>query len=183
MPSASRAEGGGGGRRFKQALLLNLILGLKKGGVASREMTFHDRKTAIKRAADAALAAARGAAPRWSRSLAADSSSSVAAEPCNNSPATATPPSSRKMICRKIILRRSLLRRRPRKAYGSGGGGVARAMMRKRASLLKEIVPGGRALDMSALIGETLDYAVSLKAQVDAMQLLVKILQEQKKIE
>uniref|UniRef100_A0A0E0K649 IBH1-like N-terminal domain-containing protein n=1 Tax=Oryza punctata TaxID=4537 RepID=A0A0E0K649_ORYPU len=181
MPSASarvQAGGGGGGGsgRFKRALLRNLILGLRKGGVASREMGFHERKSAIKRAADAALAAARGGAPCWSRSLAAELAQH-----------RSLPPSSRKMICKKIV-RRSL-RRRPRpannttattKAYGGGGVVLARAMVRKRASVLKEIVPGGKALDMCALLGETLDYAVSLKAQVDVMQLLVRTLQEHK---
>uniref|UniRef100_A0A0E0CSE8 IBH1-like N-terminal domain-containing protein n=1 Tax=Oryza meridionalis TaxID=40149 RepID=A0A0E0CSE8_9ORYZ len=190
MPSArvqgGGGDGGGGSGRFKRALLRNLILGLRKGGVASREMGFHERKGAIKRTADAALAAARGAAPCWSRSLAAELAQ---APQQHRSPSS---PSSRKMICKKIV-RRSLIRRRRRpirpannttaattKAYGGGGGGVARAMVRKRASVLKEIVPGGKALDMCALLGETLDYAVSLKAQVDVMQLLVRTLQEQK---
>lgn len=196
MPSArvqaggggNGGAGGGGSGRFKRALLRNLILGLRKGGVASGEMGFHERKSAIKRAADAALAAARGAAPCWSRSLAAELAQ---APQQHRSPPS---PSPRKMICRKIV-RRSLIRRRRRpirpannttaattKAYGGGGGGggVARAMVRKRASVLKEIVPGGKALDMCALLGETLDYAVSLKAQVDVMQLLVRTLQEQK---
>ncbi|EAZ24899.1 hypothetical protein OsJ_08677 [Oryza sativa Japonica Group] len=71
MPSArvqaggggNGGAGGGGSGRFKRALLRNLILGLRKGGVASGEMGFHERKSAIKRAADAALAAARGPAP------------------------------------------------------------------------------------------------------------------------
>jgi hypothetical protein len=39
-------------------------------------------------------------------------------------------------------------------------------------------VPGGRGMaDECTLLGETLDYAVSLRAQVDAMQLLLRTLQ------
>ncbi|XP_015689139.2 transcription factor IBH1-like 1 [Oryza brachyantha] len=193
-PGVQAAGGGGGGSgRLKRALLRNLILGLRKAGVASREMGFHERKSAIKRAADAALASARGDAPCWSRSLAAElarhRSSAIrpapSAEPCK---ALATPPRpSRKMVCKKI-LRRSLLRRpKPgnttaaNRAYGAGVV-LARAMVRKRTNVLKEIVPGGKALDVCTLLGETLDYAVSLKAQVDVMQLLVRTLQEQKKL-
>ncbi|KAG8059169.1 hypothetical protein GUJ93_ZPchr0002g23356 [Zizania palustris] len=182
--------GGGGSGRFKRALLRNLIIGLRKGGVASREMGFRERKDAIKRAADAALASARGAAPCWSRSLAADvvaqqhrsSGTANSSGECCKAP----PPSPRKMIVCKKILRRSLRRPRPGNATTSkkyGAGVVARAMlMRKRTSVLKEIVPGGKALDVCTLMAETLDYAVSLKAQVDVMQLLVRILQEQNAI-
>ncbi|KAF0931109.1 hypothetical protein E2562_002469 [Oryza meyeriana var. granulata] len=201
MPSARVVPGvqagggsGGGPGRFKRALLRNLILGLRKGGVASSEMGFHERKRDIKRAADAALAATRGGAPCWSRSLAAELAQhrSVAPGPASSGESCKAPPpppsSSRKMFCKKIV--RSL-RRWPRpvnnttaanKAYGGAGAGVvlARAMVRKRTSVLKEIVPGGKALDMCTLLGETLDYAVSLKAQVDVMQLLVRTLQEQK---
>jgi hypothetical protein len=42
------------------------------------------------------------------------------------------------------------------------------------------VVPGGRGMDECTLLGETLDYAVSLKAQVDAMQLLVRALKAPK---
>ncbi|KAL5211496.1 hypothetical protein ABZP36_022343 [Zizania latifolia] len=181
--------GGGGSGKFKRALLRNLILGLRKGGVASREMGFHERKDAIKRAADAALASARGAAPCWSRSLAAEIAQQHRSPgPANSSgeccKAPPPPPSPRKMIVCKKIVRRSLRRPRPGNATASskeyGAGALARAMLRKRTTVLKEIVPGGKALDVCTLLGETLDYAVSLKAQVDVMQLLVRALQERK---
>lgn len=172
-----------GSKQFKQALLKNLLLGLRKRGVASREMSFQERKNAIKHAADAALASARGGAPCWSRTLAAE----LAHRRTRSTHLLAKPPSERmpsasKMMCKKI-LRRSL-RPRPRKAtaakaYGSAGV-LARAMVRKRTRVLKEIVPGGKPLDECTLLGETLDYVRSLKAQVDVMQLLVRALQAPK---
>ncbi|KAG8072701.1 hypothetical protein GUJ93_ZPchr0006g42224 [Zizania palustris] len=186
------AGGGGGSGKFKRVLLRNLILGLRKGGVASREMGFHERKDAIKRAADAALASTRGAAPCWSRSLEAELAQQLhySPGPTNSSGecCKAPPPPTRKMIVCKKIVRRSLRRPRPgnatasSKAYGAGEAGVLamRAILRKRTAVLKEIVPGGKALDGCTLLGETLDYAVSLKAQVDVMQLLVRALQERK---
>ena len=59
-----------GTMQFKRALLKSLLLGLRERGVASREMGFLERKRAIRRAADAALASARGAdATRWSQAL------------------------------------------------------------------------------------------------------------------
>ncbi|KAL5206959.1 hypothetical protein ABZP36_031394 [Zizania latifolia] len=185
--------GGSGSGRFKRALLRNLILGLRKGGVASREMGFRERKDAVKRAADAALASARGVAPCWSRSLAADvvaqqhrlPGTANSSNECCKAAAAPRPSSPRKMIFCKKILRRSLRPPRPGNATASntyGASVVARAMLRKRTSVLKEIVPGGKALDVCTLMEETLDYAMSLKAQVDVMQLLVRILQEQNAI-
>jgi hypothetical protein len=41
-------------------------------------------------------------------------------------------------------------------------------MVRERTRVLRGIVPGGEGLDDECtLLGETLDYAVCLKAQVD----------------
>ncbi|TVU28810.1 hypothetical protein EJB05_20343 [Eragrostis curvula] len=53
-------------------------------------------------------------------------------------------------------------------------------MVRRRTRALRDIVPGGRGMDECTLLGETLDYAVSLKAQVDTMQLLLRALQAPK---
>lgn len=173
-----------GSKQFKRAILKNLLLGLRKGGVASREMSLQDRKNAVRRAADAALATARGAAPRWSRSLAADLSRGLRPRPVlATKSASSSERGPRKVVaCRRISSRRrSPLRARPKsKAAGKAAGGVlARAMVRRRTRALREVVPGGRGMvDECTLLGETLDYAVSLKAQVDAMQLLVRVLDQ-----
>ncbi|CAN6245818.1 unnamed protein product [Urochloa humidicola] len=160
-------------KKFRHAILKNLLLGLRKGGAASRGMGFHERRTAIRRAADAALATARGAAPRWSRSLAAELSQG------HRRPSSSDCKPPIRMVCKRISRRR--FRARPKsKAAAKSAGVVAMIMVRKRARALREIVPGGRGMDECTLLGETLDYAVSLKAQVEAMQLLLRTLQAPK---
>lgn len=175
-PSLSMLQGS---KQFKHAILKNLLLGLRKGGVASRDMSFHERKNAIRHAADAALATARGAAPCWSRSLTTELSHGRHLRHAKSTPSECK--SRSKMVCKNRILRRSLRRRPKSKATAKAARVVvARAMVRRRARALREIVPGGRGMDECTLLGETLDYAVSLKAQVDAMQLLVRALQAPK---
>ncbi|XP_022684211.1 transcription factor IBH1-like 1 isoform X2 [Setaria italica] len=170
-----------GSKKFRQAILKNLLLGLRKGGAASRGMGFHERRSAIRRAADAALATARGAAPRWSRSLAAELSPQGRLPPATSAPSSSECKLPSKMSCAKRIPRRRL-RARPksRATAKQAAGALARVMVRKRARALREIVPGGRGMDECTLLGETLDYAVSLKAQVEAMQLLLRTLQAPK---
>jgi hypothetical protein len=175
-----------GSKRFRDAILKNLLLGLGKGSAAaSRGMGLHERRSAIRRAADAALATARGAAPRWSRSLAAELSQGGRDEHLIR-PARSAPSSSEckspmsKMVCSKRIPRRRLRARPKSRATAKAAGVLARVLARKRARALREIVPGGRGMDECTLLGETLDYAVSLKAQVEAMQLLLRTLQAPK---
>jgi hypothetical protein len=85
-----------------------------------------------------------------------------------------------KMVCSKRIPRRRLRARPKSRATAKAAGVLARVLARKRARALREIVPGGRGMDECTLLGETLDYAVSLKAQVEAMQLLLRTLQAPK---
>ncbi|TVU28841.1 hypothetical protein EJB05_20376, partial [Eragrostis curvula] len=170
-----------GSKQFKRAILKNLVLGLRKRGVASRDMSFHERKSAVRHAADAALAAARGTAPCWSRSLAAELSRGQDAQlrPATSASEEYTP---RKMtMCKRISRRRRSIRARPKsKATAKAADVLARVMVRRRTRALRDIVPGGRGMDECTLLGETLDYAVSLKAQVDTMQLLLRALQAPK---
>ncbi|CAM0943537.1 unnamed protein product [Alopecurus aequalis] len=171
-----------GSKQFKQALLESLLLGLRKHGVAaSRDTGFHDRKRAIRLAADAALANARGAdATRWSRTMLAASTELPQRRQLTRGAKSAS--ASSKLICEQVlrIRRRSHRPRRPRKARDSAGV-LARAMARKRTKVLKGLVPGAEGLDDECtLLQETLDYAVCLKAQVDVMQLLVRALQAAK---
>lgn len=186
MPSGS---GSGSEQKFRRAILKNLLLGLRKeaGAAASMCASFGERKDAIRRAADAALAAARGTAPRWSRSLAAELSQGRRRRRHRNDdddePRLQLRAAKGAAACRKVSRRR--LRARPKSsrlaATAKAAGAIARVMMvRRRAGALREIVPGGRGMaDECTLLGETLDYAVSLKAQVDAMQILLRTLQQQ----
>uniref|UniRef100_A0ACD5YUJ1 Uncharacterized protein n=1 Tax=Avena sativa TaxID=4498 RepID=A0ACD5YUJ1_AVESA len=162
-----------GSKQFKQALLESLLLGLQKHGVSSSDMSFDERKRAIRLAADAALVNARGAdATSWSRT--------AAAELTHRRQITR---GAKSASSKRILMRRRCHRlRRPRKdgserARGTPGV-LARAMVRKRTKVLKGIVPGGERLDDECtLLSETLDYAVCLRAQVDVMQLLLRALQ------
>lgn len=204
----------GSSNKFRHAILRNLLLRLSnKDGAASPSwssaMSLRERRDAVRHAADAALAAARGAAPRWSRALAAELSSQSQSQqhgrwhwhdddaphllvagadarpsghqtclPCGTAAAVAA------AGCRKTVPRRRRLRVRARPKSGAttawSAGAVARVVARRRAraGALRRMVPGGRGMaDECTLLGETLDYAVSLRAQVDAMQLLLRTLQ------
>ncbi|CAN6233136.1 unnamed protein product [Urochloa humidicola] len=164
-----------GSKKFRHAILKNLLLGLRKSGAASRGMGFHERRSAIRLAADAALATARGAAPRWSRSLAAE----LSQQGGHRRPSSSDCKPPIRMVCKRISRRR--FRARPKsKGAAKSAGVLAGIMVRKRARALREIVPGGRGMDECTLLGETLDYAVSLKAQIEAMQLLLRTLQTPK---
>lgn len=199
----------GSSNKFRHAILRNLLLGLSnKDGAASPSsssaMSLRERRDAVRHAADAALAAARGAAPRWSRALAAELSSQSQSQsqqhgrwhwhddarhlvadarpsghqtclPCGTAAAVAA------AGCRKTVPRRRRLRVRARPKSGAtarSAGAIARVVARRRGRALRRMVPGGRGMaDECTLLGETLDYAVSLRAQVDAMQLLLRTLQ------
>ena len=178
-----------GSKQFKQALLESLLLGLRKRGVTAAS-GFHDRKRAIRLAADAALANARGAdATCWSRTMLAASTELPLSDRRQLSQLTRGAKSaSTKLVCERILRkRRSHRPRRWRKAGTAAikvcdsAGVLARAMVRKRTTMLKGLVPGAEELDdKCTLLGETLDYAVCLKAQADVMQLLVRALEAAK---
>jgi hypothetical protein len=169
-----------GSKQFKRAILKNLLLGLRKGGVASRDMSLHQRKNAVRHAADVALATARSTAPCWSRSLAAKLSQGVDGD--LRHPVAKSASSECRPVRRWNLRRRESLRARSKSKATTKTAVIilARAMVRRRTRALREVVPGGRGMDECTLLGETLDYAVSLKAQVDAMQLLVRALKAPK---
>lgn len=197
-----------GPKKFRHAILKNLLLGLRKGGggaaSSSSGMSLHERRDAVRHAADAALVNARGAAPRWSRALAAELSSQhgrqrrrratswddndddahhhlVVARPSGQCESSSSPCKTVAAGCKKMISRRRLQARPKSRATARAAGAVARVMATRRARALRQMVPGGRGMvDECTLLGETLDYAVSLKAQVDAMQLLLRTLQAPK---
>ncbi|XP_021731426.1 transcription factor IBH1-like 1 [Chenopodium quinoa] len=49
---------------------------------------------------------------------------------------------------------------------------MAKRLVEKRTQILKGLIPGGEYMDEYSLVKETLDYVVSLRAQVDVMQYL-----------
>ncbi|KAK9715547.1 hypothetical protein RND81_06G172400 [Saponaria officinalis] len=50
---------------------------------------------------------------------------------------------------------------------------IAKRLVKKRVEILKGLIPGGECMDECCLIKETLNYIVSLRAQVDVMHYLV----------
>ncbi|CAL9129138.1 unnamed protein product [Musa textilis] len=172
---------------FKLALLKQMLLGFQLSAVSSNSMSFHERKNAIKLSADAAMVFARGST-RWTRGLVASLSKNRNNEdllrgilgkkyerlslPCCNSWKI---PRSRK------ILKRCLgLCSRRKKATGTqhdvkSSSTLARRLVKKRIQVLKKLLPGGDSMEGFSLLDQTLDYAVSLKAQVDVMRRLLKI--------
>lgn len=163
-PNAATATSKGGAMAgFKQDLLRNLLLGIR----ACRPFdatSVEDRKRAVKRSADVAMAAARAAAgggrARWPKAILA------AAAVSGHSPGGTR--KARKSACKRVV-------RRPRRAAASCDV-VARRLVRSRTMALRKVIPGADAAaamdDEAVLLRETIDYAVHLRAQVDVLRLV-----------
>ncbi|XP_042047850.1 transcription factor IBH1-like 1 [Salvia splendens] len=149
---------------LKQEFLEKWRKGLQIG---RNDSTILERKDAIKLSADVAIAATRNAATRWRRALLCDV---VSKNPTNkhvveqilghklkNTAATTRLTTA----CRRRILRR--------------GQNYRRRKRNKRSRALRKLVPGGEEMDGVLLLQETLDYIVSLRAQVDVMRRLAAI--------
>ncbi|XP_010268390.1 PREDICTED: transcription factor IBH1-like [Nelumbo nucifera] len=171
---------------FKQELLKKWVLGLQSCCSMAKDMGISERKKAIKLSADLAMASARDGRTCWSRAVIANASkqneskilvqkilgsecerlvkaSSIGFSSCN------------KRFTSKRILRRScsslrrIRRSAPKRVQASS---IAKRMVKKRTQLLKGLVPGGESMDEFSLIEETLDYIISLRAQIDVMRCL-----------
>ncbi|XP_042442756.1 transcription factor IBH1-like 1 [Zingiber officinale] len=170
---------------FKLNFLKQMLLGFQLSAVSSNNMSFHERKKAIKLSADAAIAFARGRT-RWSQGLITNLSKNEKnkdvlkgllgreydelSKPCCN---------SWKIPRSKKILRRCLRMSSTRKMAGRaqhdvGKSILAKTLAKKRIQVLKKLVPGGESMDGFSLLDETLDYAMSLKAQVDGMRCILR---------
>ncbi|KAL1548904.1 transcription factor IBH1-like 1 [Salvia divinorum] len=142
--------------------------------IGKEDSTILERKDAIKLSADVAIAATKNAATHWRRALLCDV---VSENPTNKHVVehilghkfknTAT----RLTACSRRILRISQKRRQkaaPRRV-------VPKSRKRNRSRALRMLVPGGEEMDGVLLLQETLDYIVSLRAQVDVMRCLASI--------
>ncbi|CAL9781388.1 unnamed protein product [Musa acuminata subsp. burmannicoides] len=160
-------------RTFKQAFLEQMLLGFRATDVSSKRMSFQEKKSVIKLSADVALAVARGSR-KWTRGLIANLSMEQQKrqlprmilvkqyerlmKPCSST--------SWKIPSSKKILRKSLRvssTRRKKKLCA----------VEKRTRVLRRLVPGGESLSGFSLLDETLDYVLSLRAQVGLMQSLL----------
>ncbi|KAG1326500.1 transcription factor IBH1-like [Cocos nucifera] len=149
-------------------------------------MSFLQRKRAIKLTADVAMAFAKDGA-KWSHALIMN----LAKKPKNKTllrsilgseyERLTKPCLSWKMPRAKKILQRSFkmhsrIKKGARRLPGVNAASVHAEAAVTRTKVLKRLVPGGEHWDNSSLLEETLDYVISLRAQVDLMHLLVKAL-------
>ncbi|EPS68898.1 hypothetical protein M569_05872, partial [Genlisea aurea] len=145
----------------KQEFMKKWMAGLQTYSDLKSTMSIPQRKTAIKLAADVAIASTRPPATRWSRALIAAESAKNTGGPTRTILQNMSGPSEIAPSCRKIPPRR----RRKNSAAGRG------SVLRRRTCVLRRLVPGGKEIDDDVLlIEETLDYISSLRVQVDAMR-------------
>ncbi|KAF8407324.1 hypothetical protein HHK36_006451 [Tetracentron sinense] len=168
---------------FKLEFLKKWALGLKICSSLAKDMSFLERKKAIKLSADVAMASARDGTTCWSRALIANASKQddkkiIVRTMLGSEFKKITKSSSsgsfkpEKRVRSKKILRRSCAITRIRKTATKRvlACSIAKRLVKKRTQVLKGIVPGGESMDEVSLLEETLDYILSLQAQVDVMR-------------
>uniref|UniRef100_A0A5B7BCP1 Putative transcription factor IBH1 n=1 Tax=Davidia involucrata TaxID=16924 RepID=A0A5B7BCP1_DAVIN len=169
---------------IKQKFLKKWIMGLQMFRCSKEDMSIFERKKAIKLSADVAMASARNATTSWSRALIANASKDDNNKILVDHILGGTDESERlkkasigsimcnpKRIRSKKILKRSCSFGRVKKMAPQASS-IAKRLVQKRTQVLKSLVPGGQAMDESSLIEETLDYIISLRAQVHVMRCL-----------
>ncbi|XP_057969211.1 transcription factor IBH1-like 1 isoform X2 [Malania oleifera] len=152
-------------------------------------MNILERKKAIKLSADIAVASARNAATCWSDTLLANASKDDRnkiiiqqvlghgySDIINKAPIRSQVICSKKRVRSSSILRRSRRIRRAKKRATQRvvATCTAKQLVKKRTQVLKSLIPGGEAMNELFLMEETVDYIVSLQAQVDVMRRLAK---------
>ncbi|XP_020682558.1 transcription factor IBH1-like 1 [Dendrobium catenatum] len=173
---------------FHRIFLKTMFMGLKLG-VSSRKMSYQERKRVIKLSANIAMAVA-GNGMNWSRALiirhAKHEKNKVLLRSLlgRKRYESITEPGFaplnftwQKMIMKRRFRRtNSILRRGAHASNGATARVIARSMAKKRTRTLKSLVPGGESLDDLSLLGETIDYVISLQTQVHLMRLLTEVL-------
>ncbi|KAJ6362173.1 hypothetical protein OIU78_002558 [Salix suchowensis] len=167
---------------LKQQFLKKWMMGLQVFGSAKQSMSILERKKAIKLSADIALASTRAGRTCWSRTIIADASKdddgkvlvqhllSPESERLKKA-STGLAMENKRVRCKKI-LKRSCCIKRVRKGASKVvlAKSISKRIVKRRTQVLKSLVPGGEFMDDISLIEETLDYMVSLRAQVDVMR-------------
>ncbi|KAI9125654.1 hypothetical protein K1719_003072 [Acacia pycnantha] len=175
-------------RSEKLEFLKKWMEGMGKCTSLKKNMTFLERKKAIKVSADLAMASTRTQTNKycWSRALIANIASTdhnskvltdhiIGSSQCFRLRQAFTSSSpSRLNRSRKIMKRRSrTIRRRVMKKTVMADC-IARRLVQKRREMLKRLVPGGHLMDDDvSLLEETLDYIQSLRSQVQVMRSLL----------
>ncbi|XP_022751633.1 transcription factor IBH1-like 1 [Durio zibethinus] len=170
---------------LKQEFLKKWIMGLQRCSTVKKNMSILERKKAIKLSADVAMASARNGKTCWSRAIIANASKHGSDKHLVEK---ILGPESERLIAKKVstgalcnnrirskkILKRSWGIRRTRKCAPQVAlaSFIAKWLVRKRTKVLKSLIPGGEFMNEVCLIEETLDYIISLRAQVDVMRTL-----------
>jgi len=162
---------------FKEAFLRHMLKGLKLGGVYSKSMSFQERKRAIKIYANTAMAFARGHT-NWTQALVTDLSKqekdkALMKSILGHESKRLSKRCGQQTLKSKKNLRRSL-RANSRIRKGMLASVQARRAENKQTQVLKRLIPGSKSLDGLSLLGETLDYAIYLDAQVNLMQRIAR---------
>ena len=174
---------------LKQEFFRKWIKGLQKCSSLQKNMSFLDRKNAIKLSADLAMASIRDENRRWSRALVVSATvdegnkvlrghilgSSQYSKKLRNNSTNSSPPCSRRIRCRKTMRRSHRVRRVKNRMMANSS---AKSLVQKETKRLKSLLPGGEFMDNVSLIDETLDYIESLRAQVEVMRCLVTASEE-----
>ncbi|XP_062078545.1 transcription factor IBH1-like 1 [Humulus lupulus] len=188
--------------QLKQEFLKRWIKGLHICSSSSKKMGVLERKNAIKLSADLAMAFAKKGKTSWSRAVIAKASQNSSAANTNYSKILSqrvtmmmsmknnnndsnrahSNPSPNGMNTMSFRSRKAMMMmmmnrsyRSSRKSYNKvvSSSLLAKRLVRKRTQILKRLVPGGdQCLDEVSLIKETLDYILSLRAQIDVMRCL-----------
>ncbi|XVE63443.1 hypothetical protein DITRI_Ditri07aG0021200 [Diplodiscus trichospermus] len=172
---------------LKKEFLKKWIKGLQICSTLKKNMSILERKKAIKLSADVAMASARNGTTCWSRALIANASKYGSDKHLveqilgpESERLTAKNVYTGALVCNKRmrskkILKRSYGIRRTRKyapRAAPASSNIAKWLVRKRTKVLKSLIPGGEFMNEFCLIEETLDYVISLRAQVDVMRSL-----------
>ncbi|KAK4761921.1 hypothetical protein SAY87_029805 [Trapa incisa] len=164
---------------LRQKFLKKWVKLLQLYSSSEKLATVIERKKLIELSADVALASARGGTTRWSRALIASAfKDSHDKTPCcaNGGERTLHGSITRKITSKKVLQRIRGGASKEAQASSSNwipASSIAKRLVKKRTKLLKKIVPGGESMDNVSLISETLDYIISLRAQIDVMRSLV----------
>ncbi|PSS04312.1 Transcription factor like [Actinidia chinensis var. chinensis] len=160
---------------LKQEILKKWVMGLQICSSSTKEMTILERKKAIKLSADIAMASARNASNYWSRALISNASKKDENKALLDHILGCDLEKIKKKSSivsikrKKIVLRSKKILKKRVKNIGVASY-IAKRLVKKRTQLLKRLVPGGESMDELSLMEETLDYIVSLRAQVDVMR-------------
>ncbi|KAK9032540.1 hypothetical protein V6N11_056800 [Hibiscus sabdariffa] len=164
---------------LKQEFLKKWIMGIQRCNYSKKKLSILERKRAIKLSADVAMASLRNGTTCWSRALIAkaanqgnDDEEHLVEQIVKKAPIRTVACNKRMMRSKKILKRSRGVRRRKCTAQATRPSSIAQRLVRKRTRILKSLIPGGEFMNEASLIEETLDYILSLRAQVDVMRSL-----------